>query len=27
VSSTVATSLETVFPFGRLFDRRKRSRG
>lgn len=26
VTSTVASSLETVFPFGRLFDRRKRSR-
>lgn len=27
VLSTVASSLESLFPFGRLFDRRKRSRG
>jgi hypothetical protein len=27
VSSTAANSLDTLFPFGRLFDRRRRSRG
>ena len=27
LSSTAANSLDTLFPFGRLFDRRRRSRG